>query len=79
MNGKEKFELSVDGYRAIFENTGGATAIIEQDTTISKVNRKFEELSGYPKEEIEGKKSALEFVMEKDLKSDILPPILPPF
>ena len=49
-------------YRTIFENTGTATVIIEEDTTISLVNAEFEKLYGYSKEEIEGKKSWREFV-----------------
>jgi len=49
-------------YRAIFENTGSATVIIEADTTISLANQKFVELSGYSREEIEGRMSWTEFV-----------------
>ncbi len=52
-------------YRAIFENTGTATAIIEEDTTISMVNAEFEELCGYSKEEIEGKTSFVTFVANR--------------
>ncbi|MGB9979302.1 PAS domain S-box protein [Methanobacterium sp.] len=49
-------------YRTIFENTGTATIIIEEDTTVSLVNAEFEKLYGYSKEDIEGKKSWREFV-----------------
>ncbi|MBN1196951.1 MAG: response regulator [Candidatus Aminicenantes bacterium] len=49
-------------YRAIFENTGSATVIIEADTTISLANQKFVELSGYSREEIEGRMSWTQFV-----------------
>ncbi|MDD5168216.1 MAG: PAS domain S-box protein [Syntrophales bacterium] len=49
-------------YRAIFETTGTATIIIEEDTTISLVNSEFVNLSGYTREEWEGKKSWTEFV-----------------
>ncbi len=42
--------------RMIFNATGTAAVIIEEDTTISLVNSEFETLSGYSKEEIEGKK-----------------------
>lgn len=49
-------------YRAIFENTGSATVIIEADTTISLANQKFVDLSGYSREEIEGRMSWAEFV-----------------
>ena len=54
-------------YQAIFENTGTATVIIEEDMTISLVNREFENLSGYRKAEIEGKNLWAEFVMSGDL------------
>ena len=54
-------------YETIFETTGTATAIVEEDLTLSLVNTEFEKLSGYSKEEIEGKKSETEFVIEDDL------------
>ncbi len=54
-------------YRTIFENTGTATIIIGEDTTIDLANRQFERLSGYAMSEIEGKKSWLEFVLEDDM------------
>jgi PAS domain S-box-containing protein len=44
-------------YRTIFENTGTATIIIEEDTTISLINGEMERLSGYSREEVEGKMS----------------------
>ncbi len=47
--------------RAIFEATGSATVIAEADTTISLANDEFVKLSGYAKEEVEGKKSWTEF------------------
>lgn len=55
-------------YRSIFENTGTATLIIEEDTTISMVNTEFEILSGFKKDEVEGKMSWTEFVAEDDLE-----------
>lgn len=55
-------------YRAIFENTGTASLILDEDTTILLVNEEFVELSGYSKEEIEGKKSWTEFVVKEDLE-----------
>ncbi len=54
-------------YRTIFETTACATMIVEDDTTISLVNSEFEKLTGYQREEIEGKKSWTEFVREDDL------------
>jgi len=55
-------------YRTVFENTGTATIIIENDTTISLCNTEFERISGYTKGEIEGKKSWTEFVSKEDLE-----------
>ena len=34
-------------YRTIFENTGTATVILEENTVISMVNTQSEKLSGY--------------------------------
>ena len=53
-------------YRAIFETTGTATIIIEEDTTVSLVNSEFVHLSGYTREEWEGKKSWTDFVVPAD-------------
>ncbi len=54
-------------YRAIFETTGTAIIIIEEDMTISLINSEFEKLTGYQKEEWEGKKKWTEYVVQKDL------------
>ena len=53
-------------YRTVFETTGTATVIIEEDTTISLANAEVESLCGYPPEEIEGKRSWLDFVVPRD-------------
>ena len=53
--------------QTLFENTGTAMCILEEDKTISLVNKQFEELSGYSKEEIEGRKWT-EFVTEEYLE-----------
>ncbi len=66
-NLKIRITSSEEQYRTIFENTGTATVIIEEDTMISLVNRQFEELSGYSREEIEWKKKWTEFVVKEDL------------
>lgn len=49
-------------YRAIFENTGTATIIVGVDTIISMANKRCEALSGYSVDEIENKKSFMDFV-----------------
>ena len=55
-------------YRAIFENTGTASVIVEEDTTISLANEEFAVLSGYLREELEGKKRWTDFVVKEDLE-----------
>jgi PAS domain S-box-containing protein len=55
-------------YRTIFETTGTATLIAEEDTVISLVNTEFVKLSGYSKEEVEGRKSWTEFFANDDLE-----------
>lgn len=55
-------------YRAIFEHTGTATIIIEEDTTISLVNEQFVMMSGYLRRAWEGKKSWTEFVVPGDIE-----------
>ncbi|MCG6538235.1 MAG: PAS domain S-box protein, partial [Syntrophales bacterium LBB04] len=54
-------------YRTIFENTGTATIIADENTLITLANRQFERLSGYPRRETEGKKFWMEFVFADDL------------
>jgi PAS domain S-box-containing protein len=54
-------------YRTIFENSGLPSIIIEKDSTISLANRAFQELSGYRRQEIVGKKKWMEFVAPEDI------------
>ncbi len=55
-------------YRSLFEATGTATVIIE-DNTIVSVNDAFEFLTGFTKEEVEGKKEWMEFIpLQEDLE-----------
>jgi PAS domain S-box-containing protein len=55
-------------YRSIFENTGTVMLIVEEDMTISLANNKFEELTGYKREEVERKKKWTEFVHQTDME-----------
>jgi len=54
-------------YRTIFENTGTATVIVEEDGTIVLSNRQFERMTGHSRSDIEGKRKWTEFVVEADL------------
>ena len=55
-------------YRSVFENTGAATVIIEEDEIISMMNTEFEKLSGYSQDEVVGKKRWTDFVLSEDLE-----------
>jgi PAS domain S-box-containing protein len=44
-------------YRILFEHTGAATIIISENGTIEQANTEFTRLTGYSREEIEGKMS----------------------
>jgi PAS domain S-box-containing protein len=63
---EEVIKKSESYYRTIFENTGTATLILNDDAIISLVNTEFEKLSGYSKEEIENKKSWIDIVAEEN-------------
>jgi PAS domain S-box-containing protein len=64
---EEELRESEERYRTVFENTGTATVIIEKDTIISLANAEYERLSGYTKDEIEGKMSWTETTVKEDL------------
>ena len=64
---EENLRQSKNYYRTIFETSGTAMFLIEEDTTIRHVNCNFETLSGYSRKEIQGEKSWTEFVHPDDL------------
>lgn len=66
-NAERALRESEERYRAVFENTGTAMVIIEENTVISLVNSRYEQLSGYRREEIEGKMSWTSSVVSEDL------------
>lgn len=68
MEAEERLRASENLYRTVFETTGTAMIIIEEDTTISLVNTEFEKLSGAGRDFWEGKRTFREFVNEQDMK-----------
>ena len=54
-------------YRTIFENTGTATLIVDEQLLVTLANKQFERLSGCGKPDLEGKRNFLEFVCEDDI------------
>ena len=59
-------KASENKYRTIFENTGIAFIIIEEDMTISLMNEETEKIIGYSREEVENKKKWTEFVVNEE-------------
>ena len=55
---------SENNYRAIFENTGTATIICNEDLTIFLANSMFVNISGYHRDELENCKNWTEFLEE---------------
>ena len=53
-------------YRSVFENTNTALLVMEADTTVAMVNREFEQLSSYSRQEIQGKMKWTQFVHPDD-------------
>jgi len=53
-------------YRTIFENTGVAFAIIDENMIVSLMNNEAEKLLGRSKEEVEGKRYWTEFIAKSD-------------
>jgi len=63
----KKAQLSSENfYKTIFGNIITAAAILGEDDTILLANKEFEQLTGYAREEVEGKKKWTEFVARKD-------------
>ena len=56
-------------YRTLFMNTGTATVLIEEDTTISLANQEFEKLSGLSREQVEGRMSWTEFFSPESVET----------
>ena len=71
MRSEEALQKSEKLYRSLFENTGTATFVAEDDFTISQVNAKCEELTGYSREEIEGRMKTTDFVDPEDLEQAV--------
>jgi PAS domain S-box-containing protein len=70
---EEELKESELRYRTIFENTGTATIIVDENAAIVLANREFERLSGYSRSNIESEKCWKEFVVEEDwTKIDVL-------
>lgn len=63
---EKKLLESENLYRTIFDTTGTATVIIEDDKTLSLINAEFEKLTGYRREDWEGKRIWVDLIDEQD-------------
>ena len=61
LKAQDALERSEETYRTLFMNTGTATVLVEEDTTISHANQEFVNLSGLAREQVEGRMSWTEF------------------
>jgi PAS domain S-box-containing protein/putative nucleotidyltransferase with HDIG domain len=66
LDARRRAENAAASYSAIFNSTGTAMTLLEEDSSISLVNEEFLFMSGYSKEEIIGR-SWTEFVDPEDL------------
>ena len=65
---EEAMEKSEARYRTIFDSTGTAMFLVERDSIISETNREMQQVFGYSREEVEGKKRYTEFLMPEDVE-----------
>ncbi|NMB77986.1 MAG: PAS domain-containing sensor histidine kinase, partial [Methanomicrobiales archaeon] len=63
----EALRQSAERYRSLFEATGTAMLLLEESTTIGLANAEFYRMSGYTREEVEGKMSWTTLVVKEDL------------
>ncbi|MDT8284212.1 MAG: PAS domain S-box protein [Thermovirgaceae bacterium] len=78
VSGHGKFSDSIAGLFAdtdktglldsIFEQSGAANMIVDENTIFLRVNREFERLTGYSRREVEGRKSWTELVHPDDME-----------
>jgi PAS domain S-box-containing protein len=62
-----ELRMSEEKYRTIFETSGTAMIIFDDSMTIILMNRGMEHLTGYSRNEIEGKRKWTDFVQEEEL------------
>ncbi len=65
---EEAMRKSEERYRTLFENSGTGLIFVEEDLIISGCNKEFEKLTGYSKEEIEGRMKWTTFIAEEEVR-----------
>lgn len=62
---EEELKESESRYRSLFEENPSATILVGEDLTVKMVNRRFELLLGFSREEIIGKSKLTDFIEEQ--------------
>jgi PAS domain S-box-containing protein len=65
---EQELRASKRWYETLFEYAPGAKLVIEENDIISQVNREFEELTGYSREEIVGKMKWQQLIHHEDVE-----------
>jgi len=68
MQTEEALRKSEERYRNVFENTGAATVIINDDMTFSMANAEFEKLIGRSMSDIKNKEVFEKFIFKEDVE-----------
>ena len=68
LRNEKKVRESEKIYRGIFDNTGTAKILIDNDLKVQLANNEFETLSGYKKNELEGHIKFRDFLFEDDIE-----------
>jgi PAS domain S-box-containing protein len=68
---EKALQESENRYRTVFENTGTAIVIIDEDMTICLSNAEFARLTGFETGEIDGRKCWTEFIADEDARQVI--------
>ncbi len=63
---EEDLSLAESKYQRIFHHSGSPSIIVERDVVISMANPKFEDLTGYRRDEIEGRMKWTDFIEPAD-------------
>ena len=64
-----ELQVSEQKYRTLFEHAGTAVALLNKHAKIMMVNKRFEDLTGYTKRNLERKKSFTDFLTNNDCKT----------
>ncbi|OLS30412.1 MAG: hypothetical protein HeimAB125_19380 [Candidatus Heimdallarchaeota archaeon AB_125] len=65
---EDEIKQSENQYRKLFENTGTGVCVVNEDFIIVLCNKRFEEITGYIKQDIENKLKWTDFIPKEEMK-----------